>query len=182
MQFASALRVRPCPKNANPALTRRISLLDLSTITKRGRTGVLLGNRRIDDDAINSIPDSTGSWRNGDLTALRQRLADDGVILIRGLIPHDEAVAARKILLKTAKDKQAIADDTDYCDGVIARSKNRRLQKGFTATRSLEILSGIVAMMIPTGATLAPRRPSPTSTKEKPSRPVWQSCSAPKPE
>lgn len=73
------------------------------SMPKRARTGVLLGNRRQDADAIEFIPDSTFLWKKCEWVALRQRLADDGVILIRGLIPSDQAIAARNLLFKAAR-------------------------------------------------------------------------------
>ena len=57
----------------------------------------------------------------GDAPSLRQRLHEDGYLLLRGLIDRDSIVAGRKTILEHMRTQQALVPGTPVLEGVMPR-------------------------------------------------------------
>jgi hypothetical protein len=81
-----------------------------------------LGTREIDsaDPRIEELRD--GSALLGDARALRERLADDGYLLLRGFHPRDEVLRARAVIVEHLAAAGAVAPGTVLDDAVAAAS------------------------------------------------------------
>lgn len=93
---------------------------------ERRRT-VTLGNATLTMDK-NLIPlkDSTDLFQKRDFAALRSTLLEDGVILIRNVIPREKAIAARAKIVEHVSNKGAIdTEKGDLIDAFIAKEKAR---------------------------------------------------------
>lgn len=64
--------------------------------------------------------DSTDLYKANDFVALRQRLATDGFLFIRGLIPRETAISARRTILEHIQQKGAIRSGTKLMDAQMA--------------------------------------------------------------
>ena len=61
----------------------------------------------------------------GDAPSLRQRLLEDGYLLLRGLIDRDSVMAGRKTILEHMRTQQALVPDTPVLEGVMPRADAR---------------------------------------------------------
>ena len=55
----------------------------------------------------------------GDMPSLRQRMDEDGYLLLRGQIDREVVLAGRKTILKEMQTRQALVPDTPLLDGVM---------------------------------------------------------------
>lgn len=70
----------------------------------------------------------------GDPQALRDRMAEDGYLLLRGLIPREKVETARATILAHMAEKQALEPGTPVLEGVMAKGKTVGMmgRKGIT--------------------------------------------------
>lgn len=73
-------------------------------------------------------PDSFGSLTSSsdllhDLTALRQRFAEDGYLYLPGLLNRDEVLAARRSMLERLQEGKMIEPGSELMDGIVAEDQ-----------------------------------------------------------
>lgn len=85
---------------------------------------------RTDPAAFGELRDS--SPVGGDAAALRDRMADDGYVFLRGYLNRDDVVAARRDVLERLAGEGALRDDTDQMDGVLKANTPVRLRQDLT--------------------------------------------------
>ncbi|MEM7132395.1 MAG: phytanoyl-CoA dioxygenase family protein [Chloroflexota bacterium] len=88
---------------------------------------------------LNELSDSTDMM--ADLPSLRQRLEEDGYLLIRNLHNRDKVKAARRTVLENLEKAEQLAPDAPLMDGIIAPGKRGKFWGGSkTVTHSRPFL------------------------------------------
>ena len=65
------------------------------------------------------LRDSSGLL--SDVAALHARMAEDGYLLLRGLIDRQKVLTARETILAHMREKEALTPDTPLLEGVMPR-------------------------------------------------------------
>jgi Phytanoyl-CoA dioxygenase (PhyH)/PHD-finger len=76
--------------------------------------------------------DATDLYKAGNFKALRQKLDEDGFIWVRGMLPREDVLAARAMMLDCLDEKEAFAPGTKKEDAVISKDDRGRYIKGWT--------------------------------------------------
>ena len=90
---------------------------------------IQIGNKTFTKDKdVKEIDDSTPLFLSGDFESLRYKLATDGYLFIRGVIPKNEVAKAREMMLKQAsKDGSVInTNETPYSMARIGKKHELR--------------------------------------------------------
>lgn len=83
-----------------------------------------------DPSAFGELRDS--SQVAGDPAALRERMAEDGYVFLRGYLNRDDVEAARRDVLRRLGGESALRDGTDLMDGVLKTNTPVRLRQDLT--------------------------------------------------
>jgi hypothetical protein len=83
-----------------------------------------------DPSAFGELRDSSGIA--GDAAALRERMADDGYVFLRGHLNREDVEAARRDVLERLAGEGALREDADLMDGVLKTNTPVRLRQDLT--------------------------------------------------
>lgn len=83
-----------------------------------------------DPSAFGELRDSSSVV--GDAAALRDRMADDGYVFLRGYLHREDVEAARRDVLERLAGEAALRNGTDLMDGVLQKNTPVRLRQDLT--------------------------------------------------
>ena len=129
MSVKKVRKTRPRDENATDDLL----------VTKKTKTvsNVIAGSVRIGNTSIrhyNTLADSTELFKSGHFEKLKERLDQDGVIFVRGVIPIDKALSARKRILEFVASKNGLDPSVeDVLSAKIRKENAKKFVEGWTA-------------------------------------------------
>jgi hypothetical protein len=119
-----------------PAKKRRVELDRGRAVATKGKiakstsTTIRIGNSNVKfGKNLSFITDSTDDYACSRFDVLKKRLDEDGVLLIRQMIPQEEAVNARRIIMDFASTKGAFSQNVlNYDYAKIAKQKGKFIE------------------------------------------------------